>query len=213
MIAKIYKSNSLSSIQTRIQSELEHYQLHPEHVDVLYILSGEKLGIEQARAIKDHFLLKPYQAKGRGIVVEDLSGITVDAQNALLKVVEEPPEEAVILFGTSTLNHLLPTFLSRCQVIEVEGEERIEGTNGIKEIKEIEEVLGQDTVGRFKFVEKLDDKEGFLQKLLLYMEQQLISRPEYVQFAKETLDMERWHKAHVNARGILEYLMLILPKP
>lgn len=209
MIARIVVHSDKEMRRQHWEELLTKEGLHIEHPDLLFIDSDQKLGIELARMVKDHFLMRPYQAKGRGVVIEDLSGITIDAQNALLKVLEEPPEEAVIIFGTSSLNHLLPTFLSRCQVITLEGSSEISGS---KTKEEIEEILGKGRVERFKFVEKLDDKEAFLQKLLVYIEQKLIDKPEYIHFAKELLLMEQWQKAHVNARGILEYLMLILPK-
>jgi DNA polymerase III delta prime subunit len=207
MITKLFVTSDLELIKNKILEILQDNSLTTTHPDVLYIDSEQKLGIEQARRIKDHFLLKPYQAKGRAVVVEDLAGITVDAQNALLKVIEEPPEEAIILFGTANSNHLLPTFLSRCLVLELDG-----GNKEIKDFKEIEVLLSKDIPERFKSVEKADDKEKLLSNLLYFTHQELIKKPEFVQFAKKTLEMERFQKAHVNLRGILEYLMLILPK-
>ena len=207
MITKLFLASDLEQIKIRLLEILQENALAREHPDVLYIDSEQKLGIEQARRIKDHFLLKPYQAKGRAVVVEDLSGITVDAQNALLKVIEEPPEEAIILFGTLNLNHLLPTFLSRCQAIELD-----EGKKRNKDFKEIEAILAMDTPARFKAIDKADDKEKLLLQLIHFSQQELTKKPGSVQFAKKVLEMERFQKAHVNLRGILEYLMLILPK-
>lgn len=207
MIAKVFVSTDLTIRVQHLEKVLQEFELKQDHPDVLYIQAEEKLGVEQARRIKEHFLLKPYQAKGRGVVVEDLSNITPDAQNALLKVIEEPPEEAILLFGTTSTHHLLPTFLSRCQIIEFGNT-----TDHITTFPDIEKLLTQDTAERFKLVEKTDDKDALLSQLLRYVEQELIKKPEYVHFAKIVLEMERFQKAHVNVRGILEYLMLILPQ-
>lgn len=206
MIAKIIL---LSDTKRRIEyldEQLSLEGLKREHPDVLYFDSEQKLGIEQARQMKDHFMLKPYSAKGRAVVIEDLSGITVDAQNALLKIVEEPPTEAILLFGTTTVDHLLPTFLSRCQIIEMISDKRE------ADLQELEKILRLGLEGRFKAVEKHTDKEQLFQLIVQYTEKELIKNPAFFRIAKEVLELEQWQKARVNLRGILEYLMLILPK-
>ena len=87
------------------------------HPDVLYFETGEKLGIAEARKIKEHFSLKPYSASGRVVIIEDAGVLTPEAQNALLKTLEEPPKEAILILGAGSDANLLPTILSRCQVV------------------------------------------------------------------------------------------------
>jgi len=53
------------------------------------------LGIAEARKIKEHLSLKPYSAKGIVIILEDASVMTPEAQNALLKTLEELAKEAL----------------------------------------------------------------------------------------------------------------------
>ncbi len=90
------------------------------HPDLLYIQTGEKLGIAEARKIKKHFSFKPYSAKGRIVVLENAPSLTIEAQNALLKTLEELPQEAVLILGANSDANLLPTILSRCQIIHLE---------------------------------------------------------------------------------------------
>ena len=177
------------------------------HPDTLYFKAGEKLGIGEARKIKEHFSLKPYSAKGRTVVIEDASVMTVEAQNALLKTLEEPPEEAILILGAPSDANLLPTILSRCEItrLQVTGY-RLQGKNYTEDI---EKLLQSNTEERFEYIENLKEKKEFLQALLNYFHQKL---PANLGFTKELLTAEQWAKQNVNLRGILEYLMLKMPK-
>src|SRR3989344_976762 len=101
MIARLVIS---SSSGLRKEEIVQTLRLHLKgiklnHPDILYFLADSKLGIEQARKIKEHFSLKPYGAKGRAVILEDASNLTHEAQNALLKILEEPPTEALLILG------------------------------------------------------------------------------------------------------------------
>src|SRR3989338_10999872 len=89
------------------------------HPDTLYFKAGEKMGIGEARKITEHFSLKPYSAKGRTVIIEEAGDLTPEAQNALLKTIEELPKEAVFIMHSNSDARLLPTILARCQVVKV----------------------------------------------------------------------------------------------
>ena len=63
--------------------------------------------------------IKPYQSKYKIYIVPDAEKMNVQAQNALLKTIEEPPAYAVILFLTTNASSFLPTILSRCVVLNI----------------------------------------------------------------------------------------------
>lgn len=197
MIARLLISPSIETLA----GNLEGYRTN--HPDVLYFKAGEKLGIEQARKIKEHFSLKPYSLKGRVVVIEDASVMTHEAQNALLKTLEEPPGEAILILCASSDANLLPTILSRCEI------HRFATTDLRLPTTDIEKLINSSTEERFEYIEKLKDKKEFLHALTSYFHQKL---PENLQFAKELLQAEEWAKQNVNLRGILEYLMLKMPK-
>ncbi len=60
---------------------------------------------------------KPYRSKYKVYIVPDAHLMNKEAQNALLKSIEEPPEYAVILLLSANIDKLLPTVLSRCMVL------------------------------------------------------------------------------------------------
>ena len=75
--------------------------------------------IEQIRKIIRECHLKPYEGKYRVYVVEAADRMSDEASNALLKTLEEPPDQVVIILLTSTLEKILPTLSSRTQVISL----------------------------------------------------------------------------------------------
>ena len=176
-------------------------KLPKNHPDVLYIPSDSKLGIAEARKVKEHFSLKPYSAKGRVVVLEDASVLTIEAQNALLKSLEELQKDGVFILGAESDAFFLPTILSRCQVIRVQSPEfRVQSYN-----EEIEKLEKANIEERFEFIEKLKDKENFLKSLVAYFHQKKDMR-----YLKELLQAEKWASQNVNIRAILEYLMLVM---
>lgn len=69
--------------------------------------------------INNDVAIKPYSSPRKVYIVNEAEKMTPQAQNALLKTLEEPPEYAVILLLTANVNSLLPTILSRCVVLNM----------------------------------------------------------------------------------------------
>ena len=85
--------------------------------DIIYV-SHEKpntISVDDIRAqINNDIAIKPYSSPYKIYIIPDAEMMTVQAQNALLKTIEEPPEYAVIMLLTSNADALLPTIQSRC---------------------------------------------------------------------------------------------------
>ena len=69
--------------------------------------------------INNDVAIKPYSSRYKVYILNEAEKMTQQAQNALLKTLEEPPEYAVILLLTANVNSLLPTILSRCVVLNM----------------------------------------------------------------------------------------------
>lgn len=69
--------------------------------------------------INNDVAIKPYSSPYKVYIVNEAEKMTPQAQNAILKTLEEPPEYAVILLLTTNVNSLLPTILSRCVVLNM----------------------------------------------------------------------------------------------
>lgn len=90
--------------------------------DIIFV-SHEKpntVGVEDIRVqINNDIGIKPYSSPRKVYIMNEGEKMTVQAQNALLKTLEEPPEYAVILILTTNVDALLPTILSRCVVLNM----------------------------------------------------------------------------------------------
>ena len=96
--------------------------LSHNHPDIVYI-SHEKpntIGVEDIRGqINNDIGIKPYSSPRKIYIMNEGEKMTPQAQNALLKTLEEPPEYAVILILTDNVEALLPTVISRCVVLNM----------------------------------------------------------------------------------------------
>ena len=92
------------------------------HPDII-LVQHEKpntIGVEDIRQkINSDIAIKPYSGSHKVYIVNECEKMTVQAQNALLKTLEEPPAYAVILLLTTSLDALLPTILSRCVILSM----------------------------------------------------------------------------------------------
>ncbi|MDE6891500.1 MAG: DNA polymerase III subunit delta' [Lachnospiraceae bacterium] len=92
---------------------------HPDIIFVTHEKPGT-IGVDDIRKqINGDVAIKPYSGPKKIYIVREGEKMTVQAQNALLKTLEEPPEYAVILILTDNVNALLPTILSRCVVLNM----------------------------------------------------------------------------------------------
>jgi DNA polymerase-3 subunit delta' len=88
------------------------------HADVRVIGGqGATIKIEQVRALRRELALSPVEGRWRVAVFLDFETVTPEAANALLKTLEEPPERVVLVLTAADADMLLPTIVSRCQVL------------------------------------------------------------------------------------------------
>lgn len=91
--------------------------LGKNHPDII-VVSHEKPGIISIDEIREQVIhdvsIKPYCSHYKIYIIPDADLMNPQAQNALLKTIEEPPEYAVIMLLTSNADSLLPTIQSRC---------------------------------------------------------------------------------------------------
>lgn len=90
--------------------------------DVIYV-SHEKpnsISVDEVRdQINNDVMIKPYSSKYKVYIIPDADLMTPQAQNALLKTIEEPPEYAVFFLLAENVDNLLPTINSRCVMLRL----------------------------------------------------------------------------------------------
>jgi len=88
------------------------------HADIHYIEpDGQFIKIEQIRELQRDLSLRPYEAPRKACIIKSAERFNPAAGNSLLKTLEEPPGNAIIILLTGNAGMLLPTIRSRCQLI------------------------------------------------------------------------------------------------
>ena len=80
---------------------------------------GGMIKVEQVRNLERSLSLSPYEAKYRIAMLLDFQNANANAQNALLKTLEEAPQKVILLLTADSAENLLPTIASRCEILRL----------------------------------------------------------------------------------------------
>ena len=84
-------------------------------MDVLEIDAASNNGVDNVRDLRDDAIYTPSQVKKRVYIIDEVHMLSLSAFNALLKIIEEPPEHLLFILATTELHKVPATILSRCQ--------------------------------------------------------------------------------------------------
>ena len=84
-------------------------------MDVLEIDAASNNGVDSVRILRDDAIYTPSEVKKRVYIIDEVHMLSIAAFNALLKIIEEPPEHLLFILATTELNKVPATILSRCQ--------------------------------------------------------------------------------------------------
>ena len=163
----------------KINELLREWVVAPSDVYYLQIAEEKQsLGIGEIRQFIKHLYLTPTSSVGVG-VIEQAETLTLEAQNALLKTLEEPPAKARIILCAPTGELLIPTIRSRCQSISLLASESLSDEEKKKILEIIESLKGKKPGEICAFVSQTFGKkeEGilFLQTYLRMLHVTLMS--------------------------------------
>lgn len=204
MQPKILVSNDKTDRDIQIWNLLKEFKIFPNNPDLL-LIEDDKLGIKEVKGAIKHLSTKPFGRTPKSVVILNGNNISPDAQNALLKILEEPPGDSIILIGVDSETKLLPTVLSRCLIIDDERR-----TINHEPKLNLNQILNMSIEDRFNLIEKTDNKEKFLNDLTETYRAKVLKGEGSSDFLEELLNAQIWKESNVNLRTILEYLMLKL---
>lgn len=84
-------------------------------MDVLEIDAASNNGVDNVRDLRDEAVYTPSEVKMRVYIIDEVHMLSISAFNALLKIIEEPPEHLLFILATTELHKVPATILSRCQ--------------------------------------------------------------------------------------------------
>lgn len=186
-----------------------------DKIDITFIESEKAVGITQVRDFQKRIFLKPFKSDQKAVILEASNGLTLESQNALLKVLEEPPKNTIIMLLVESDESILATILSRCTIISLDKDVKQ------KDLAEYEKILlslRDSGVGdRLKLAQdKSKTKEealAFIENLILAAENILQENPNK-EFLKATRLMQKTYteikSTNSNLRLAMENLFLNL---
>src|SRR5919112_389838 len=137
-------------------------------LDVLGMDAASNRGIDEVRDLRDKVNLAPVQGRTKVYIIDEVHMLTTEAFNALLKMLEEPPEHVVFVLATTEKHKVLPTIISRCQSFDFRRPGVPLLTEKLREIAEAEGIeaepaaltlISREGKGSFR------DAEGLLDQL------------------------------------------------
>lgn len=195
--------------------------------DITNIELTGSMGIETIRIMQKSIYLLPSSGKKKAVVLHDAENLTIEAQNSLLKILEEPPEHTIIILLAKTASFFLSTVLSRCALIRFDGNDSKNPILKESDYKEIiETIASKDTGKLLKLSQDIsktrEEAADFLEQSILGFRQIILNsiltkENDLNYFRKEKLmhvlyALQNTHKiiktTNANARLILENMFL-----
>lgn len=122
--------------------------------------AGRTIGIDAARTFVDRLSLTPYAKAVRVGMIEPAGALTLESQNALLRYLEEPTDSSRIILSSRRSEDIIPTLLSRCQVVRLPGRAGADG-----EAAAVAESFGESEETVQNLYDLLDDPDS-VEKIL-----------------------------------------------
>jgi len=150
---------------------------------------GEVLRIDQVRELQHTLALAPYEARYRVALILRFEEAHSSAANAMLKTLEEPPGQVVVILTAQSAESLLPTIVSRCEVIRLRPLSMDETSHGLQEVKgvppEIADHLAHISGGRPGYALRLYTQPQMLEQRRSFIEEliQLLTSSRRERFA------------------------------
>ena len=86
-----------------------------EATDIVELDAASNNGVDDVRVLREQIAFSPTRLKYRVYIIDEVHMLSIQAFNALLKTLEEPPEHAIFILATTEVHKLPATILSRCQ--------------------------------------------------------------------------------------------------
>lgn len=178
-------------------AQMAHPDLLPVQVE-----SGNTLKVDQVRALQHDLQLAPYESRYRVALLLNMERATISAQNALLKTLEEPPGQAILLLTADTPESLLPTIVSRCEVLRLRPlppadlaliltQERDISPDQARELAHLAGGCPGLALRFYTEPERYQDHQRWLQDALYLLGQGRVERFQYIENLSKDRDMFR----------------------
>ncbi|OGH25002.1 MAG: hypothetical protein A3B47_02815 [Candidatus Levybacteria bacterium RIFCSPLOWO2_01_FULL_39_24] len=210
----------IAALDKNLSSSYTANLLKERGVDPLDINSQvyeKAVGIEDVRNIQKAILLKPFRGKTKAVVIDAYEDLTLQAQNALLKILEEPPSNTIIVITAAKKELFLPTIISRCKVIVLQEKETKLDKDDLSKFHDILNTLLRGRTGdKLKIAELIVKDKGdcalWLEKMATFLRNDLAKNSNNFKYLNFLKGVQKTYKiiksTNVSQRAALENLFL-----
>lgn len=175
-------------------------------IDVIEIDAASNRGIDEIRDIREKARLLPVRDRYKVYIIDEVHMLTNEAFNALLKILEEPPDHVVFIMATTEPQKVPLTILSRCQRFDFR---RLTRDEVVKQLSRIAENEGAKiSEGALKIIAlqsqgSMRDAISLLEQLLVYGDQEITE-----ELARNLLGLPTYEFTYTFAKALGEYNLL-----
>lgn len=200
-------------IQTYLNTFSSAHKIGP--MDVSHIQDTQAIGIERIRLMQESIYLKPFNSPEKMLVIDDADTLTVEAQNAMLKLLEEPPASTHIFLVSPYLDVFLPTVISRCQLVQL-GTHTAPDTNKAQMEAHLLVILEEQTSPKLKLAEEItkekDNIGSWFAHMTLFIRDKMLEDITNTTYPVILYKLQEGNKllqtTNVSHRALLEHVFL-----
>ncbi|OGN13389.1 MAG: hypothetical protein A3J47_01070 [Candidatus Yanofskybacteria bacterium RIFCSPHIGHO2_02_FULL_43_22] len=136
------------------------------------------IDIESIRGLKSFMYLKPYSSEYKLAVIENAETISIAAVNAMLKILEEPPRNSVLVLISSKHKLLPGTIISRCETVVFPPAKEVETKEMTEALSELRKVARQNMAERIQYAKKIYEKKNYAELVNLWLRSLRLQLPQ-----------------------------------
>lgn len=213
---EVLQDSILETINKHLQKRISSLQAILEDPDFCIIEQEEKgnIKIEQIKMLQKKLLYTPFNKSHQFGIIKNAHLMTTEAQNALLKTLEECPEKTVLILTINNEDSVLQTILSRCTRIYPKG--KILKTEDVQEFEKQKLFLKMQTYEKINYIEQIiknKEVDEFIDSLIRFFQKEQLKKIKGNEnYTKETdilkilIQAKNRIKKNVNTRIALEYI-------
>lgn len=209
----IINTNNPALGHEKIKSVVDYLSINSE--DIISLDQLDNIKISEIRYLQKQVNFKPYSSKYKIIIIERADNLTPEAANAILKTLEEPPKDAIFFLISSNLANILPTIISRSQIIRINDIKVNQNKISLETEEKMSNIRNMKIYERFALINTLiknDDKDEINKMLLTwlqYFHQDIINQAKSRAMIKKINQTVQYlSSTNVNKKLLLENLII-----
>jgi len=213
MHAFVISGGSPEKRQTEINKKLQEWQVSSFDQIILTTEEGS-IGVSEIRAFQQRLQLSPLQGSYTAGIIPNAHLATTEAQNALLKTLEEPPPHTRLILEAPSMQSFLPTILSRCQLISLGTSDQYTTDDLLQCFKTLKQLQEARLGERIKIIDAVtkdrEETKAWVEQAIVASRTLLLASPtpQTTHFIRRLIEAQKHLAANANPKLILDQLFI-----